>query len=183
MDLQTAEKMMQDAIKHLEEEFMKLQVGRASTSMVDSMLVDAYGQTQPLKNVATITTPDPQTIMIQPWDKAVLSDIERCIRERSDLGLNPLNDGNVLRIPIPTPTEERRKELVKVAHAKAEDSKISVRNARHKALSAIHAQLKEKEISEDEAKALEGELQEATDKSNKSIDEHAKAKEKDIMTV
>jgi ribosome recycling factor len=183
MDLQTAEKMMQDAIKHLEEEFAKLQVGRASVSMVDGMLVMAYGQSQPLRNVATVTTPDPQTIMIQPWDKSVLGDIERTIRERSDLGLNPLNDGTVLRIPIPTPTEERRKELVKVAHAKAEESKISVRNARHKALSSIHAQLKDKEISEDESKALEGELQEATDKANKSIDEHSKSKEKDILTV
>jgi ribosome recycling factor len=183
MDLQTAERMMQDAIKHLEEEFAKLQVGRASVSMVDGMLVNAYGQSQPLKNVATITTPDPKTIMIQPWDKAVLGDIERTIRERSDLGLNPLNDGTVLRIPIPTPTEDRRKEIVKVAHAKAEESKISIRNARHKALASIHDQLKDKEISEDESKALEKELQEATDKSNKSIEEHTKAKEKDILTV
>lgn len=183
MDIQTAEKMMQDAVKHLEEEFAKLQVGRASASMVDGMLVDAYGQSQPLRNVASITTPDPQTLMIQPWDRAVLGDIERSIRERSDLGLNPVNDGAVLRIPIPTPTEERRKELVKVAHAKGEEAKISVRNARHKAMTAIQTQLKEKEISEDESKALEKELQEATDKTNKNIDEHVKAKEKDIMTV
>lgn len=183
MDIQTADKMMQDAIKHLEEEFAKLQVGRASTAMVDGMLISAYGQSQPLRNVATVTTPDPQTIMIQPWDKAVLGDIERAIRERSDLGLNPLNDGAVLRIPIPTPTEERRIEIAKVAHAKGEEAKISIRNARHKALSAIQSQQKEKEISEDEAKALTAELQESTDMANKSVEDHTKNKEKSIMTV
>jgi len=183
MELQTAEKMMNDAIKHLEEEFAKIQVGKASTSMVEGILVDAYGQSQPLKNVATITTPDPQTILIQPWDKAVLADIERSIRERSDLGFNPNNDGAVLRIPIPQPTEDRRKELVKVAHGKAEDSKISIRNARHKSHDVIKNQLKDKEISEDESKAMEKELQEATDRSNKKIDDLTKAKEGDILTV
>lgn len=183
MDLQTAEKMMDDAIAHLEEEFAKIQVGKASTSMVEGLLVTAYGQSQPLRNVATITTPDPQTIMIQPWDKAVLGDIERSIRERSDLGFNPNNDGSVLRIPIPQPTEERRMELVKVANAIAEESKISIRNARHKAHDSLKNQLKEKEISEDESKAMEKELQEATDSANDKIDEHTKAKEKDILTV
>lgn len=183
MDLQTTDKMMQGSIKHLEEEFAKIQVGRASTSMVEGLLVDAYGQAQPLRNVATITTPDPQTIMIQPWDKGVLAGIEKSIRERSDLGFNPLNDGNVIRIPIPTPTEERRKDLVKVAHSKAEESRISIRNARHKALTTIQTQLKDKEISEDEAKAMEKELQEITDAANKKVDEHTKAKEADILKV
>ena len=174
---------MNEAIVHLEQEFAKIQAGRASTSMVEGVLVSAYGQAQPLRNVATISTPDAQTIMIQPWDKAVIADIEKSIRERSDLGLNPMNDGVVLRITLPQPTEERRRELVKVSHAKAEEAKISIRNARHKAHAGIQTQLKDKEISEDEAKAMEKELQEATDRSNKKIEELAKAKEKDIMTV
>ncbi|MGE3341047.1 MAG: ribosome recycling factor [Candidatus Altimarinota bacterium] len=174
---------MQDALKHLEGEYVKMQVGRASTAMVEGLLITAYGMTQPLRNIASITTPDAKSIMIQPWDKSVLSSIESGIRERSDLGLNPMNDGNVLRINLPQPTEERRKELVKVAYAKAEEAKVSIRNARHKVHSAIKDQLKEKEVSEDEAKAMESELQEVVDAMNKKIDELAKSKEKDILTV
>lgn len=174
---------MQDALKHLEGEFVKMQVGRASTAMVEGVLVTAYGTTQPLRNIASISTPDPKSIMVQPWDKSVLSSIESAIRERSDLGLNPMNDGNVVRINLPQPTEERRKELVKVAYAKGEEAKISIRNARHKVHTSIKDQLKEKEISEDEAKAMENELQEVVDRMNKKIDEMVKAKEKDILTV
>ena len=183
MDLQSAEKLMQDALKHLEAEFVKMQVGRASTAMVEGVLVDAYGMTQPVKNIASLSTPDAKSILIQPWDKSVLSAIENGIRERSDLGLNPMNDGNVVRIVLPQPTEERRKELVKVASAKGEETKISIRNARQKVHGSIKDQLKEKEISEDEAKAMEKELQEVVDQMNKKIDEMVKAKEKDIMTV
>lgn len=183
MDLQTAEKLLQDATHHLEGEFTRMQVGRASVAMVEGVLVDAYGSHQPIRNVASLSTPDPKTIMIQPWDKSILASVEKSIRERSDLGFNPLNDGNILRINIPQPTEERRKELVKVAHAKGEESKISIRNARQKAHTSIQEQLKEKEISQDEAKALEKELQESVDKANKKVDELVKAKEKDIMTI
>ncbi|MDP2691542.1 MAG: ribosome recycling factor [bacterium] len=183
MDLQSAEKLFQGSILYLEEEFSKMQVGRASTSMVEGVHVSAYDMVQPIKNLATITTPDPKTILIQPWDKAVLASIEKAIRDQSDLGLNPQNDGVVVRITIPQPTEERRKELVRVAYAKAEESKISVRSARQKAHSTIQTQLKDKEISEDEAKAMEKELQESVNKSNTKIDELAKTKEKDIMTV
>jgi len=183
MDLESTEKLMNESIVHLEQEFAKIQAGRASTSMVEGVLVTAYGQSQPMNNVATLSTPDAQTIMIQPWDKSILSNVEKSIRERSDLGLNPVNDGSVLRITLPQPTEDRRKELVKVSHSKAEEAKISIRNARHKAHASIQAQLKDKEISEDEAKALEKELQESTDKANKKIDELSKAKEDDIMTV
>lgn len=183
MDLQSAEKLMQDALNHLENEFMKMQVGRSSTAMVEGVIVSAYGMMQPIRNIASISTPDSKSIMIQPWDKSVLSAIENGIREQSDLGLNPMNDGNVVRINIPQPTEERRKDLVKVAYAKGEEAKISIRNARHKVHSAIKEQLKEKEVSEDEAKAMENELQEVVDRMNKRIDEMCKAKEKDILTV
>lgn len=183
MDLQTAEKLFQDAIKHLESEFSKMQVGRASTAMVDGLLVEAYGSFQPVKHFATISTPDPKTIQIQPWDKTILTAIERAIRERQDLGLNPLNDGHVIRIVLPMPTEERRKELVKVGKAKGEEARISVRNARHKALSRIQEQEKSKEISEDESHALQKDLQQSVDKANKKIEEVVKAKEKEIMTI
>ncbi len=183
MDLQTAEKLFQDAIKHLEGEFAKMQVGRASTAMVDGLLVEAYGSFQPLKHFATVSTPDPKTIMIQPWDKGMLLPIEKAIRERKDLGLNPMNDGSAVRITLPMPTEERRKELAKVAKAKGEDARISVRNARHKANSRIQEQEKEKEISEDESRALQKELQQNVDKANKKIEEVVKAKEKEILTI
>jgi len=183
MDLESTEKRMQDAISFLEEEFSKMQVGVASVSMVEGILVDAYDTSQPMRNVATITTPDPKTIMMQPWDKSIMSNIEKAVRERSDLGFNPVNDGNVVRINIPQPTEDRRKELVKVASTKGEDAKVSIRNARQKAHASIQAQLKDKEISEDESKAMEKELQEHVDNANKKVDELVKAKEKDIMTV
>lgn len=183
MDLQTVETMLQDAIKHLEVEFSKINAGRASTSMVEDMLVRAYGQEQPLKNVASISTPDPATILLQPWDKGVLADVESSIRERSDMGFNPTNDGSSIWIKLPQPTEERRKDLVKVAHGKAEETRISIRNSRHDMLKHIKGQLTDKEISEDEAKAMEGELQEKVDAANKKVEEHLKHKEEDIMTV
>src|SRR3972149_4303179 len=144
---------------------------------------EAYGATQPMRNVATITTPDPKTIMIQPWDKSVLSEIEKSIRDHSELGLNPVNDGNVVRINLPQPTEERRKDLVKVAHAKAEEAKISVRNARHKVNTQIKTELKDKEISEDQAKGREKALQDSVDTANEKIDSLTKLKEKDILTM
>jgi|CXWL01.1.fsa_nt_gi ribosome recycling factor len=183
MDISSAEKLMQDAIRHLEEEFSKMQVGRASTSMVETLPVDAYGMTQPMRNLCTITTPDPKTILMQPWDKTVLSAMEKAIRERSDLGFNPLNDGNVLRINIPQPTEERRKELGKVARVKGEETKISVRNARQKAHAHIQEQLKSKSVSEDMASGEEKKLQDAVDRHNKKIEDMVKAKETDILKI
>lgn len=183
MDLQTAEKLVQDAMRHLEIEFSRMQVGRASTGMVEGLQVEAYGTHQPIRNVATITTPDARTIMLQPWDKSVLSSIEKSIRGRSDLGFNPLNDGNVIRIPIPQPTEERRKELAKVAHAKGEEAKISVRSSRQKYHGQIQEDLKNKKVSEDMAHSKEKELQDLVDRSNKKIDEMVKSKEKEILTI
>ena len=183
MDLPTTEKLMQDAIKHLESEFARMQVGRASTGMVEGLMVEAYGSHQPIRNVATLTTPDARTILIQPWDKSILSFVEKSIRERSDLGFNPLNDGNVIRISIPQPTEERRKELSKTAHAKGEETKISVRNTRQKYHGLIQDELKGKKISEDAAHTKEKDLQALVDRVNKKIDEMVKAKEKDILTL
>lgn len=183
MDLQTTEKLMNDAIKHLEGEFARMQVGRASTGMVEGLMAEAYGSHQPIRNIATLTTPDARTIMVQPWDKSVLTAIEKSIRERSDLGFNPLNDGNVIRINIPQPTEERRKELSKTAHAKGEEAKISVRSTRQKYHGFIQDELKAKKISEDMARTKEKDLQSLVDRLNKKIDEMVKAKEKDIMTL
>ena len=183
MTLQEAQQLMEGAMKHLREEFSKMQVGRASTSMVEDMLVDAYGSSQPMKTVANLSTPESNQILIQPWDKGMLANIEKAIRDRSDLGLNPVNDGASVRLTLPQPTEERRKDLVKVAHAKGEEAKISVRNARHKYHTFVKEQLKAKEISEDESRGMENKLQEVVDKINKDIDDHVKTKEKEIMTV
>ncbi len=183
MTLQEAEQQMKAAIKHLEEEFSRMQVGRASSAMVEGLLVNSYGTSQPLKNMASISTPDATSLLIQPWDKGVLADIEKSIRERSDLGFNPMNDGSCIRINIPQPTEERRKELVKVAHAKGEETKISIRTTRQKRHTEIQNQLKAKEISEDESRGLDNKLQAVVDEMNKSVEEHVKNKEKDIMTV
>lgn len=174
---------MSAAIKHLEEEFSRMQVGTASTAMVEGVLVNSYGTSQPLKNIASLSTPDATSLLIQPWDKAVLADIEKSIRDRNDLGFNPMNDGTCIRINIPQPTEERRKDLVKVAHAKGEDAKISIRTTRQKRHTEIQNQLKAKEISEDESRGLNNKLQAIVDEMNKSVDEHVKKKEQEIMTV
>ncbi|MDP3975923.1 MAG: ribosome recycling factor [bacterium] len=183
MDMQNGQENIQGAIKHLENEFAKIQVGRASSAMVEGILVSAYGTDQPLKSVATITTPDPKTIMIQPWDKSVLSSIEKAIRDHAELGLNPMNDGHVIRLNLPQPTEERRREMVKVAHAKGEEAKVSIRNARHKSHAGIEVALKNKEISEDEYTRLRDQLQKTVDDANKKVDELVTTKEKEILTV
>ena len=183
MDLLVTEKLIQVSLQHLHDEFTKMQVGRASTAMVEGILVDAYGTSQPLRNLATITTPDARSISIQPWDKAVLSAIEKSIRDHSGLGLNPMNDGHLIRLNIPQPTEERRKELVKFAHAKGEETKVSIRSSRQKAHSAIHDEQKAKVISEDHAKVEDKKLQEQVDAANAKVDAMVKAKEKEILTI
>lgn len=183
MDMNLLEKQISDALHHLEVEFNKIQAGRASTAMVEGLLVNVYGAEQPLRNVANLSTPDPGTILIQPWDKSVLSSLEKSIRERSDLGLNPNNDGNSVWIKIPQPTEERRKELVKVSHTRAEEARISIRNARHDHQKSIKTQLQDKALSEDQAKAFEKQLQEKVDEANKAIEASLKLKESQILTV
>ena len=171
-----------DAIDHLRQEYGKIQTGRATTALVEGVMVDSYGAKVPLKGVATITIPEPTQIAIQPFSKDQLTNIEKGILE-ADLGLTPQNDGNYIRLNIPPLTEERRKDLVKLVHKFAEDSRISIRNARHEALNTLKNMEKEKEISEDELKGNEKKVQDKVDEYNNTIEESSKKKESDVMTV
>jgi ribosome recycling factor len=180
--LEEAKKEFAKAIDHLKSEYAKLQLGRATSSLVEDVKVEAYGTTQPLKALANISIPDPKTIQIQPWDKGVLNQIEVGI-QNAGLNLNPVNDGNFIRINIPPLTEERRSELTKHVHKLAEDARISVRNARQTAHEAFKKLEADKEISEDDMHNANKMLQDEVDKANKEIEELAKQKEEDIMTV
>jgi len=170
------------AIDHLYSEYAKIQTGRANVALVENVTVDSYGAKMPLKGVATISIPEPKQIAIQPFNRDQLQNVEKAILE-ADLGLTPQNDGTFIRLNLPPLTEDRRKELVKIVHQYAEDSRISVRNARHEAISQLKELEKEKEISEDELRGKEKEVQEKVDKLNQQIEEAAKKKEKDVMTV
>ena len=175
-------KELEKALDYLHKEYAGLQIGRASSGLVEMIDVEAYGAVQPLKNMANISCPDSKTIQVQPWDKSVMGTVEKSIRE-SDLGLNPVNNGNVLIITVPPLTEERRKDLVKILHKEAEEAKVAVRQARHNAINKLKNLEKEKEISEDELKAQEKNVQEEVDKINKKIDEDAKHKDNEVMSV
>ena len=177
-----ARKKMQKAMDYLHEEFGKLQTGRANAALVEGVEVEVFGSTMPLKGLASITIPESNQIAIQPWNRDHLPNVEKAIVE-AKLGLNPSNDGNVIRLIIPPLTEERRKDLVKLLHKYAEDSRVSIRNARHEALKKLEMMEKEKEISEDELKGKEKSLQNQVDEFNDKVEEAAKQKEKDIMTV
>lgn len=165
-------------VNFLQGEYARLQTGRASASLVEHLNVEAYGSMQPLKNLANISVPEARQIVIQPWDKGVMAAIEKAINT-SNLGLNPLNDGLLIRLTIPQLTEERRKEMVKLVGKLAEEARISVRNVRQDAFKKI----KKDEVGEDEAKRLEAGIQGQVEKANERIDEIAKKKEEDVMKV
>lgn len=172
----------QDAVDHLHSEYAKIQTGRANVALVENIMVDSYGTQTPLKGIANISVPEAKQIAIQPWNRDQLPNIEKAITE-ANLGLNPQNDGVVIRLNLPPMTEDRRKELVKLAHQYAEDARISVRNARHEALNSLKTKEKDKEISEDVLRGKEKETQEKVDEYNKKIEEAARHKEEDVMTV
>lgn len=182
MNPSALENQLDKALSHLQKEFSALQIGRASAVLVEDIEVESYGSLMPLKSVANISCPDSKTIKIEPWDKSVLGHIERAIQE-ANLGINPQNQGEYLFLPIPPMTEDRRKQMVKFVHELAEKAKISIRNARHDELKRIKALKDASEISEDEQKVLEKKAQEQVDQANQSVDERAKQKEKDILTV
>ncbi len=169
---------MDNALKHLEKELVNIRAGKASPSMVGSVMVDYYGSPTPLSQVANVSTPDGMTISIQPWEKGMIPEIERGIH-LANIGFNPMNNGESVIISVPPLTEERRKELVKQAKAAGEETKIGVRNDRKNA----NNDLKGLEISEDLKKSLEDDIQEMTDQHIKRIDEILAKKEKEIMTV
>lgn len=169
-------------LEHIGVEFNKLQVGRASSGMVDTLMVESYGVMQPIKNIASVSIPDARTLQIQPWDRAMLSGIEKAIRD-SELNLNPSNNGLAIILNIPPLTEERRRDLVKVLGRMAEEARIAVRNIRHEAMTAFKKMEHDEEMSEDERKGAENAIQVEVDSTNKQIDELAKKKEEAIMTL
>ena len=180
--LSEAEDRMKKAVEYLTKDLATLRAGRANPAMLDKVMVDYYGEPTPLNQLANITVPEARLLVIQPWDKSSMADIEKSIL-KSDLGVTPNNDGNVIRIVIPQLTEERRKELVKVVKKRGEEAKVAVRNIRRDANDMLKSSEKEKMISEDEAKRGSEEVQKATDKYIKDIDVILAAKEKDIMEV
>lgn len=173
---------MEKSLDSLKCDFGGLRAGRAHTSLLDGILVDAYGSMTPLSQVGTISVPDARTLAVSIWDKGLAKSVEKALRE-SDLGLNPASDGQLIRIPIPPLSEERRKELVKIAGKYTEQSKVAVRNVRRDALDGIKKLKKDNQISEDEEKRYENEIQKMTDETIKKIDEALALKEKDILQV
>ena len=168
-----------DALKH---EYTTIRAGRANAQMLDKVRVDYYGTPTPVNQMAAISVPEPRTLMINPWDKSSMAEIEKAIRN-SDLGLNPTNDGEVIRISIPSLTEERRKELAKKVQKVSEDFKVRIRNERREANDTIKKMEKDSELTSDESKKAQDEVQKITDKFIKEIDSIADSKEKDIMEV
>lgn len=173
---------MKKTLDHLQQDFSKVRTGRASAAILDPVRVDYYGSPMPINQVASMAVPDPRTIVVQPFEKAMLTPIEKAIRE-ADLGLNPSNDGNVVRVPIPMLTEERRKEIVKTCKKFAEDSRIAIRNIRRDHNEVLKKVEKDEHLSEDERKRGEQEIQKVTDRLIKSVDEMTEAKEKEVMAV
>lgn len=181
--VKTADPRMEKAANHLEEDLKSLRTGRAQTSLVENITVEQYGTQMLLKAVATITTPDAQTIAISPWDKQLVAPIEKVLRETSSLGLNPSSDGNVVRLNVPPMTEERRREIVKDMGTKIENANISLRQIRHDVLNEVKRMEKDGNATQDDSKFAEQELNKKIDHYKKRIDDLAKAKETEIMTV
>jgi ribosome recycling factor len=179
--LEEAQESMLIAVNHLDKEFQKIRTGKASPQMLEGIRVDYYGAMTPLDQMANINTPDPKQIIVQPWDKSVLSLIEKAIMA-ANLGFNPKNEGEVLRIIVPPLTEERRKDLVKKAKTEAENARIAVRNIR-RASNEAAKKLEKQGVSEDDIKKLEHDIQETTNGFIAKIDKALEIKEKDIMTV
>ncbi|MDI6630930.1 MAG: ribosome recycling factor [Bacillota bacterium] len=173
---------MKKAVEHLKRELITIRTGRATPALLDKVMVNYYGNPTPVNQLATINVPEPRLLVIQPWDKSVLSEIERAIM-KSDLGINPVNDGAVIRLVLPQLTQERRQELVKLVRKKAEEERVAVRNIRRDTNDELKKLQKEGGFSEDELKRLQGEVQKLTDKYIKEIDNVLAAKEKEIMEV
>lgn len=175
-------KRMDGAIATLSKEFGSLRTGRASTNLLDSLQIEAYGSMLPILQVGNVTAPEARMLMVNVWDKTMVKAVEKAIRE-SDMGLNPAVDGQTIRVPIPAPSEERRKEMAKIAHKFSESAKVAVRNVRRDGMDELKKQEKDKKISEDEHRTQSDKIQKLTDDYIKKIDESLVAKEKDIMSV
>ncbi len=180
--LEAAKESMDRAIKHTENELGKLRAGKAHPSMLNGVMVEYYGAPTPLTQVASVTTPDARTFAIKPWEKQIISDIERAIIN-GNLGFAPQNDGEVIRIHIPPLTEDRRKELVKLSRAEGENGKVGIRSARKDMNNELKKLQKEGDASEDEVKNAEDEVQKMTDSYSKKVEDLLKAKEAEIMSI
>lgn len=180
--IQVAEEKMKKAIETLKEEFATVRAGRANPHILDKVMVDYYGVPTPIPQVASITVPEARMIVIQPWETRMLKEIEKAI-QKSDLGVNPTNDGKVIRLIFPELTEERRKELVKQVKKMAEDAKVAIRNIRREALDEYKKMKKNNEITEDDLKDAEEDVQKLHDKYIEQIEKLLSAKEKEIMEV
>lgn len=182
MSLENIDEKMDKVIERLEVNFSEIRAGRANPAILNKVQVEYYGAMSPLSQIASISVPEARLIVIQPWDKSLLSQIVRAI-EMSDIGINPMNDGQVIRLSFPELTEERRKDLVKDVRKLSEESKVAIRNIRRDEMDLVKTQLKNCEISEDEAKADENKIQKKTDDYVAKIEEITAKKEKEIMTV
>lgn len=176
------EKSMSRAIDSLRGDFASIRAGRANPAMLDRIVVDYYGTPTPIRQIASITAPEPRSLLIQPYDQTAISNIEKAILQ-SDLGLNPSNDGKIIRIVVPQLTEERRKDLTRVVRKTAEESKVVIRNERRSANDILKKMEKDSELTEDELKVALDEVQKITDKFVQTIDDMTKQKEEDIMEV
>ena len=175
------ERRMKGAVESLKSDLSGLRTGRANTALLDPITVTVYGSQMPLNQVATVSAPEPRLLSVQVWDKNNIGPVEKAIRS-AGLGLNPINDGNNIRLPIPDLTEERRKELAKLAGQYAEKARIAIRNVRRDGMENLKADENKKEISEDDRKRAETEVQKLTDEMIKAADEAAAHKEKEILT-
>jgi len=173
---------MEEALDAVRREFGTVRTGKATPALLDTVRVDAYGAKMPLNQVATISTPDASLLVVQPFDRSLMGEVEKAILQ-ADLGLNPGNDGQVIRVPIPALNEERRKEYVKLLSKMAEEARVSIRHARREGNDEVKERKKEGELSEDEARRTEDEIQKLTDQYIGKIEELLEAKEKEIMTV
>lgn len=181
--VEDAKKKFAHALEHYKEQLKSLRTGRASAAMLDGVMVEAYGTPMPLNQIANVTAPEAQLLQITPFDPNNLQKIAAAIRENPSLGMNPSDDGHVVRVPVPPLTEERRREIVKQLGTKQEDAMIALRNVRHDAMDAIDRAKKAKEISEDDAKRLSGQIDESMQKTRAEVEAASKAKEAEIMKV
>ncbi|HQZ00797.1 MAG TPA: ribosome recycling factor [Propionicimonas sp.] len=180
--LKDAEHKMNGAVDHAREEFAAIRTGRAHPAMFNKLTVDYYGAPTPLQQLATFQVPEARTVLISPFDRGAMAGIEKAIRD-SDLGVNPANDGNVIRLVMPQLTEERRREYIKLARHKAEEARVAVRNIRRHSIEQVSKLAKDKEVSEDDARGADKQLDAATKKHVDSVDELLKAKEAELLEV
>ena len=180
--LTDAQTRMKKAIDFTLHEFSTIHTGKASPSMVEGVMVEAYGSMMRLKECAAISTPDARLIQVQPWDKSLIRAVEKALQQ-ANLGINPIVDGGLIRLPLPDLSKERRLDFVKIAHKLAEDGRVNIRHARRDAMEAVKKGKKDGKISEDEEKRIEKDIQTLTDKSIKDIDTHLAHKEKELVTV